>query len=133
MNDKFAFPAASGKLWARGKCHQDKKETEERDGKNVITDVFQHSLQADINFGYRATVLIAVGCVMSKMGFAQVAVIVHLTNGMGMLMMPVVQIMNVQFDLLYAQQRQREERTPQYQRPFVCLAKKIHIRRSLYN
>ena len=71
----------------------------------------------------------AVECVVSKMRSAQMGVIIRFVSCMDVAMliiMPVIQIMDVQPGSLCAQQRQAEQQAPQQQYPFVYLAKRIH-------
>ena len=60
--------------------------------------------------------MIVVRCIVSEMGFAQMAVIASFINNrmdvavviIGVVIMPMIQVMGVQLSALRAQQRQRE-------------------------
>jgi len=54
--------------------------------------------------------MIAVGCVVRKMGFAYTGMVIRIISCMGVtMMMSVIQIMDMQLCFLHTQQRQREQ------------------------
>ncbi|MBL1259262.1 MAG: hypothetical protein COB33_001875 [Thiotrichaceae bacterium] len=74
--------------------------------------VFQDAIGADIDLGYDAIMVVVVRGVVSKMGGTQMAMVTGVISGMKMtlvIIMPVIEIMNVQFSALRAQQSQREQ------------------------
>ena len=74
--------------------------------------VFQDAIGADIDLGYDPIMVVVVRGVVSKMGGTQMAMVTGVISGMKMtlvIIMPVIEIMNVQFSALRAQQSQREQ------------------------
>jgi len=58
--------------------------------------------------------IIVVGCIVSEMGFAQMVMVASFVNSMAMvIIMPLIQIMDVQLSALCTQQHQSEQQAPQ--------------------
>jgi len=77
----------------------------------MTINAFQQPIRTDVDLGYHIIMITVVGCIVSKMGFAQMLMIANFVNSMAMAMamamviiMPLIQIMDVQLNALRTQQ-----------------------------
>ncbi len=96
MDDQFSLPAIPDQSSRSDKYCQSEKENDQGQGKRTIVDVFYHPVRADIDFGYEAIVMAAVGCIVRKMGLAQMGAGIIAGMDVAMMVLLVVQIMDMQ-------------------------------------